>query len=365
MARACFLLLVARRGAMTGPREQLLESVASRIVDYRARQIAEPTAEHVDRWISQFDERCQVALLRELDHVLGWTYFSRDNVSEFLDGLLGNAKLATSDPVTFWGSVNFLDIQAHGSSQSELLELFGERLRAIGIEPGAVGSADGPLVYIDDVLFTGNRVGEDLSRWIADAAPTEACVHVIVIATHALGAWQMQERVKKAASDTGKTLTLHVWRAVEFENRKAYRNAAEVLWPTELPDDPLVHSYASRETKFPFEPRTVGSKLANPIFSGEEGRALLERELLLAGVNILEACKSPKAVMRPLGFSNFGLGFGSTIVTFRNCPNNAPLALWWGDPDAAEGSALGWYPLFPRLTHAQQQEVAWTRPHLS
>jgi hypothetical protein len=33
------------------------------------------------------------------------------------------------------------------------------------------------------------------------------------------------------------------------------------------------------------------------------------------------------------------LGFGSTIVTFRNCPNNAPLAFWAGDP---------WYPLFPR-----------------
>ena len=36
------------------------------------------------------------------------------------------------------------------------------------------------------------------------------------------------------------------------------------------------------------------------------------------------------------------LGFGSLVVTFRNCPNNAPLALWAGDP---------WYPLFPRRTN--------------
>jgi hypothetical protein len=36
------------------------------------------------------------------------------------------------------------------------------------------------------------------------------------------------------------------------------------------------------------------------------------------------------------------LGFGSLIVTFRNCPNNTPLALWAGDP---------WYPLFPRITN--------------
>ena len=38
------------------------------------------------------------------------------------------------------------------------------------------------------------------------------------------------------------------------------------------------------------------------------------------------------------------LGFGSLIVTYRNCPNNAPLALWVDAP---------WYPLFPRTTNTQ------------
>ncbi len=42
------------------------------------------------------------------------------------------------------------------------------------------------------------------------------------------------------------------------------------------------------------------------------------------------------------------LGFGSLVVTFRNCPNNAPLALWVGDP---------WYPLFPRTTNSQAEIV--------
>jgi hypothetical protein len=36
------------------------------------------------------------------------------------------------------------------------------------------------------------------------------------------------------------------------------------------------------------------------------------------------------------------LGFGSTLVTFRNCPNNCPLAFWAGYP---------WYPLFQRKTN--------------
>jgi hypothetical protein len=40
------------------------------------------------------------------------------------------------------------------------------------------------------------------------------------------------------------------------------------------------------------------------------------------------------------------LGFGSLIVTYRNCPNNAPLALWVDHP---------WYPLFPRTTNTDTQ----------
>jgi hypothetical protein len=33
-------------------------------------------------------------------------------------------------------------------------------------------------------------------------------------------------------------------------------------------------------------------------------------------------------------------GFGTYFVTYRNCPNNAPPALWW--------TRDGWIPLFPR-----------------
>jgi hypothetical protein len=46
------------------------------------------------------------------------------------------------------------------------------------------------------------------------------------------------------------------------------------------------------------------------------------------------------------------LGFGSLIVTFRNCPNNAPLAFWVDSP---------WYPLFPRTTNSN----AWMQAALA
>ena len=50
--------------------------------------------------------------------------------------------------------------------------------------------------------------------------------------------------------------------------------------------------------------------------------------------------------MRPLGYHNLRtLGFGSMFITYRNCPNNCPLALWV-EQDA--------YPsLFPRKANTK------------
>ena len=79
---------------------------------------------------------------------------------------------------------------------------------------------------------------------------------------------------------------------------------------------------------------------------------MLERELLLAGMHIRSLSQNPSPALRPLGFGPFGLGFGSTIVTYRNCPNNTPLALWWGDPQAEPAHPFArWYPLVQRRTY--------------
>ena len=76
------------------------------------------------------------------------------------------------------------------------------------------------------------------------------------------------------------------------------------------------------------------------IFSSEAGRDLLEQQLLQAGLQIKEERLYFKENYRPLGYTVLKtLGFGALLVTFRNCPNNCPLAFWADDP---------WYPLFPR-----------------
>ena len=337
-------------------RQKLLESIASTAADYRAGELAVPSPAHVDRWIKQFDAAVQLPLLRELDHVLKKTYFSREFVSGFFSHQIKNENLAGADPCDFWRRANLLDIQQHGRSQTDILGLFSEALtEQCEIKAEECGADGGVFVYLDDVLFSGGRIGTDLKAWLADVAPASATVNILVIVSHRLGEWQSIESLKKAASVAGKKVVFNCLAAVRFENRKRYRDTSEVLWPTSLPDEAALTAYMAQEEKFPFEPRRLGGQLKQNLFSSEEGRQLLERELLLAGMRIRSFCENPGRALRPLGYSAFGLGFGSMIVTFRNCPNNCPLALWWGDPEAAPSHPFSkWYPLFPRKTYAAE-----------
>jgi hypothetical protein len=88
------------------------------------------------------------------------------------------------------------------------------------------------------------------------------------------------------------------------------------------------------------------------IFSSETNRQILEEEFTLAGIKINNAMSddlSKRKYWKPLGVSSFsGLGFGALVFSYRNCPNNTPLAFWWGDWN--EGNI--WYPLFQRKTYS-------------
>ncbi|HNZ15509.1 MAG TPA: hypothetical protein PKI51_05840 [Anaerolineaceae bacterium] len=344
-------------------RSDLLKSISTTIADYREGEMPRPTPEHVERWISQFARDVQLPLLKEVDHVFGQLYFAKDLVIDIFNKRIKNENIAGKNPRTFWKRVNFLRIQKDGHSQEDLLALFDVCLRKqYGIDINSCGAEDGAFIYLDDILFSGNRIGSDLSLWIQQAAPAKAIVHIFVFIVHSLGEWQMMEKLKDETIRAGKKIDFHLWRSMTLENRKSYRNSSEVLWPATITADANLIAYIDQEKKFPFEFRKTGGSLKNNCFSSEEGRQLLEQEFLLAGMKIRALCKNPSNAMRPLGFSAFGLGFGSLIVTYRNCPNNCPLALWWGDPESPRASPLSkWYPLVPRKTYGRaiDFDVVW------
>lgn len=338
-------------------RKKLLASIAKTIVDYREGELDAPTPDHVDRWVRQFDADVQVPLLGEFAHMLDETYLSKETMSGFFGRQIRHKKLAGADPCSFWRKAHLLDIQQQGESQSDIRVLFAEALaKECGIKSlSDCGSADEVFIYLDDVLFSGSRIGNDLAEWIRTDAPADATVHILVMAAYRFGEWKCTERLKEEATAAKKKLSFHVWAALRLENRVRYEKTSEVLWPAAIPDDAAVQAYIAGETKFPFKPRTPGGKLEHELFSSEEGRQLLEREFLLAGMRIRSFSQNPSRALRPLGFSPFGLGFGSTIVTYRNCPNNAPLALWWGDPAASKNHPFSkWYPLVPRKTYESE-----------
>ena len=123
----------------------------------------------------------------------------------------------------------------------------------------------------------------------------------------------------------GKTVQINWWRFVGLEDRKTYAYFADVLRPAEMPDDESVRDYVEGLNYAPVL-RRQGNLGSNGYFSSEQGRHVLEQEFLKAGVRIRDMCPYLKTYHRPLGYSVLETpGFGSLLVTFRNCPNSAPL----------------------------------------
>jgi len=331
-------------------RSDLLESISETIADYREGDVPRRTPKRIERWVSQFPKKAQDNILAEVNHLLSNTYISRDKMTSFLSNLATHTKFCDGDPKAFWGRANLLDIQQGGNSQREILVLFGELLEhEVGLKLADCGSNDGPFVYLDDGLFGGGRILQDLSTWIEKTAPAECELRVVVAALHKLGRYYVGQKIGRLKAKTKKKIKLSWWRLCEVENRRYYKNDSDVLWPTTVPSGELAEAYVryitEEEPKWTLELRSPGSVGGEKFFSSDKARILLEQEFLIAGLKIRDMCPQLPETARPLGSTLLKtLGFGSTIVTFRNCPNNCPLALWAGDP---------WYPLFPRSTNSE------------
>ena len=324
-------------------RNDLLASIAAATADYREGDLAAPTPAHVECWVTQFDAAVQLPILREMDHVLKQTYFSRKRTMQFLAGLFQAQKLVGDDPCTFWKGVKFLDIQGGGDSQKEMLALFSKVLsNKCGFSVDDCGADPQAFVYLDDAIFSGARVSQDIIKWATQDAPHDAKLHVIVIATHQ-SSYYNKNNVYDAVRASGKSIKITWWHAVDLEDRKKYTDTSDVLRPVSIPADSAAQTYTNALT-YPPRLRTPGQVGRLGIFSSDTGRQLIEHEFLKAGVRIRQMCPHLNQYQRPLGNMILDtLGFGSLIVTFRNCPNSAPLALWAGDP---------WHPLFQRTTNS-------------
>lgn len=269
------------------------------------------------------------------------TYLAESVFDTFLRNVITQG--AGSDPASYWRGVRFLRLQQAGNSQKVLLRKFDHILRqTYGLAIDKCGYPASRYLYLDDVLFSGGRIKSDLAAWIRSDAPKNAELDVLVVIRHTQGSFFTEADLAKAAASAGKNIAVRFPHSHIVEDRKARTNVSDVLRPTSIPSGQAVRAYVSSLGAEPLL-RNAGSVGGHAFFSSEAGRTLLEQEFLKAGVRIRGLCPLLPKHLRPLGCTvQRTLGFGSTIVTYRNCPNNAPLALWAGDP---------WYPLFPRETN--------------
>lgn len=244
--------------------------------------------------------------------------------------------------------MGLLAIQQLGSSQKEMLEILRNVLAQYSISTPNNHGRLKEFVYLDDGIFGGGHVIKDLNDWIETSAPQWAKVQIITIARHTGGKYHAGEAIAKKAKGVGKEISIQ-WRSERnriFEDRKSKTDYSDVLRPKQIPNVHEVTEYVKKLTDAQFSPtlRKGDSLGLRNIFSSPEGRNLLEEQLLIAGCRIMKQCTNLPKNARPLGFSPLKtLGFGSMMVTYRNCPNNSPLALWVGEPC--------WYPLFQRRTN--------------
>ncbi|QOJ89475.1 MULTISPECIES: hypothetical protein [Pseudomonas] len=321
---------------------ELIAQLLAVIGDYRKGAIPTFDEVHVQKWINQFDPEVRESILSELIYTFGKTYSSREKVYETFKSLFEIEVLHKGDSAGFWGSVSFLDIQKGGNSQHEFVKLVaGIYNKLTGNSLSINDNNAKAFFYIDDGLFSGGRATQDILAWLENDAPRDSTLYMAIINVYALGQWKLGENIKSAL--VAKNIKISWVTSVVAEDRKKYMFNSDVLRPTSMPNDLKVLDYVGKMKYAPVL-RVAGGNAKNSYFSSESGRNLLEQQFLVKGAHIRTICPNLKIPHRPLGFSSLEtLGFGSMNVTYRNCPNNAPLALWAGDP---------WYPLFPRSTNA-------------
>ncbi|WP_156362143.1 hypothetical protein [Sphingomonas sp. Leaf208] len=319
---------------------RLLQDIATIIEDYQSEAV--PTAAHVERWINQFIPAVRQPILAELEHVLAKTYFSKSRVKRFMKTITGFAAWTGGDPATFWRQMHFLDIQPRGNSQTEFLSLFNRKLeKETGLSIDDCGRGN-KFLYLDDGLFSGGRLGFDLEKWILETAPENAELYIATIASHTQGRYFTGKLLDQANTKSEKNISIRWGSLVSIEDGLFKVDASDVLRPTGPGTNPAVAAYVAsldKEQKW----RNGAGLGPQRFFSSSQGRHLLEQEFLKMGVAVRAMCPYLNDYQRPLGNTRMKtIGFGTMFATYRNCPNNAPLVLWAGNP---------WYPLLPRVTN--------------
>lgn len=143
--------------------------LANIIVNFRSEEIEQINTEHVEKWLSQFDEDKREPIIEEMIYVFSDWYLTRGYiVNNYLDRIpaILQEKYGFSSETEACRNVSFIDMQAVGASQrilvSELRKLkeeqYGVKIRS------DIASSVSHYAYIDDGFYSGSRARKDIKE---------------------------------------------------------------------------------------------------------------------------------------------------------------------------------------------------------
>lgn len=292
---------------------------------------------HINLWVSQFDDSEKEFMVEITAKLLEQRFITKDEEICFVKALFQNPSLLKNgtmpDPLT---------IQRKGQSQARLVQHYTSHANTLNISY----STDS-VIYLDDFIFSGGRVFEDLSNWIPLQNKSYR-IYVVVIGYHT-NIWRIEKLLKEKIALTNRSkginLTLNILRCIELENRLVKKNQSDVLWP-------MNNFFQNERYQHLIDPsfKYRDGFIATPqsFFKNNDERVRLENICLKYGFEIISRCHNPNSRTKPLGIHRYNYGFGGLVFSYKNCPNNTPLIFWWGSSDPSDPMYNQWHPLMPR-----------------
>ncbi|AVK83605.1 hypothetical protein C3943_08485 [Lysinibacillus sp. B2A1] len=306
--------------------------------------------EHVEKWLGQFPEDSQETIIEALNYTLEKSYVSKGTIKNYIQELIEFDGIF-NEPIS---NFNFLNIQIKGSSQIDLLQIFEENSGVAELKYVTDGKFSGErFIYIDDVFYTGNRLRRDIENWVNNVEDKTRIKRLDIVYYFIYDA--NFEFVKDKLKELLPNTEIKIWRKSQLNNNIKKLDTYDAYLPCENPNystttndfiSKLDNSRSDAQKQYInlLRPAHVNNK--SEYFTNEVDRRKLESALFEAGVSIYNAEVTNES-FKPMGYDyNKTLGFGNIIITFRNAPNNSPLALWWGTENLNS-----WYPLFPRKVY--------------
>lgn len=332
-------------------KQSLINSLVSIAGDY---QKVDFNSSHVQRWVEQFPDDSHEVLLRNLVSILEKTYYSKNEVEVFFQNVLQDDSIFL-EPLEKY---TFLDIQDRGNSQKDMLKIINEQCYSIfgkRIKKSNFNEHHN-YVYVDDAIYSGNRLKWDIVDWAATLPDVNAEINllIIVIGIHCRNLDYVLDEIKKRLPK----VNIECFSDIIFiDYNKLFLGQYESYLAPEMEYSQISMDYieqidsqrsANQKQWYPLL-RNKETMLEDSYFVSLQERNIVEAMFLEQGVQIEKTATFPN--IRPLGYDkNRTLGFGSFLVTYRNIANNCPLVLWWGDENG-HASISNWYPLFPRTVN--------------